>query len=265
MSALSAQINAPWPQLLLLLLLSFAAHEAGHLLVLAWLRLPGKISGGGLGLAVGLPPRAQGWRGALAALGGPLVNIGLLFLALRLGWQSLAQVNFVLAAVNLLPFLPLDGGRVLLGLFSGLLCWRRLAAALLFWGRAAAIALAISVYYFGLTRWLLPLALWLYLLAMREDKRLAYLHNAALTSCAGQSLRPPRVIFLFRDRPLYRVIRLLSPGWRDLLYFRGVWLAGDELVEHWQRGAGAAYLSELIKKYPGKGAAQKGKRGHYAE
>lgn len=249
MITLSGQICAPRAQVVLLLLLCWLAHEAGHLLALKFLGFGGRLKmGGGLGAAVELSPGAQGWRGAIAAAGGPLINFLLMQAALALGWQTAAQVNFVLAAVNLLPLLPLDGGRIILGLFSGLISWRRLAALLLFWARAAAIALGICVYYFGLTRLLLPAALWLYLLAAKEEGRLAYLHITALWACRGRALRPLRRIYLRRDKPLYKVVALLSPGWRNLVSYRGRPLEEDELLELWQQGRGADMISAVISK-----------------
>lgn len=246
MMELSTQIENPLWAVLCLVLLAFPLHEAGHLLALRLLGERGRI-GGGLGVAVKMPPSVQGWRSATVAAAGPCANLLALWLALRCGWQVAAQVNFVLATVNLLPILPLDGGRIVLGLASGPVAWRRVAAFLLLSGRAAAIALAMCVYYFGLSRWLLGAALWLYFLSMLEDRRLSAVHIVALGECVGQKLRPARLVLIGREQPLYRVMRLLSPGWRNIVYYNGRKFDGDWLVGRWLEGQGALLLTDLIK------------------
>jgi stage IV sporulation protein FB len=89
-----------------------------------------------------------------------------------LGWQSGFEANFVLAVVNMLPFLPLDGGKVLRGLLSGLFGWERLSRFLLLLGQGAALAFVGVIYYFNLPHVQLFLALWLYLLAWQEQRNL---------------------------------------------------------------------------------------------
>lgn len=246
MTELSARIDTPGLAALCLVLLAFPLHELGHLLALRLLGERGKM-GGGLGVAVKMPPSVQGWRLAVVAAAGPCANLLAMWLALRLDWQVVAQTNFVLATVNLLPFLPLDGGRIVLGLFSVVWAWRRLAAFLLLSGRAAAIALVMCVYYFGLSRWLVLVALWLYFLSMAEDKRLSAVHIVALGECVGQGARPTRRVLIRRSLPLYRVMRLLSPGWRNVVYYKGRKIDGDRLVSHWLDGQGARFLTDLLK------------------
>ncbi len=69
-----------------------------------------------------------GWRGAVIALAGPLMNALLVVLAMAgvgSGWVPrvdallFVRVNLVLMAFNLLPVLPLDGGRILYALCAG--------------------------------------------------------------------------------------------------------------------------------------------------
>lgn len=245
-----AKIDEPLWALVLLVAVAFPLHEMGHLLALRLLGWHGGVKMGALGLAVSLPVGVQGWRLAVVAASGPAANLLVMWLALH--WQlafaqALAQVNFVLAAVNLLPILPLDGGKMLLGLFSGLVAWRRLAGWLLFAARAWAVALVLCVYYFGLSRWLVVAALWLYLLAMQENRRLGYLLAVGLAACRGQSWRPLRCIRLWVDEPLWRVERVMSPGWRNVLWLAGRQIDGDELLDCCEAGGGAAYLSEILK------------------
>ncbi len=132
--------------LLSALLAAAAAHEAGHLLAL---RLAGaRLTAFRLDL-LGFRMDSRGalsrWQELLAALSGPAA--GLLFAALASfagRWLNsaflscAAGVSLLLSIFNLLPALPLDGGRALLALscsppllrVTGLLC----AVALLAFG-----------------------------------------------------------------------------------------------------------------------------------
>ena len=120
-----------------------------------------------------MPPSCQGWRESYVALGGPAANLLLLAAAWRWDWPQLLAGNLVMAAVNLLPFLPLDGGKALRGLAGSVFSWLAVSRFLLLWGKAAALAFAGVVYYFGLRRWLL-------LVAGREEQNLPYLHMLRL-------------------------------------------------------------------------------------
>ncbi len=246
MAELSPFIRAAWPELLAALLLFLALHEAAHYLAL---RLLGFGAGlqirGCLGVAMRAAPACQGWREAFVAAAGPAANLLLLWLCLKFGWQAGAQVNFCLAAGNLLPFLPLDGGKILRGLLAGLFGWRAVSKLLLFWARAAALCFAICIYYFGLKKLLLLLALWLYLLAWQEERHLSFQLMSALTQTAGQRFRPHRVVRISRDMPVYRAVRRFSPGWRNWLLFQGRLLDGDILVGHMAAGGGAECVSAL--------------------
>ncbi|MCB9105872.1 MAG: PDZ domain-containing protein [Anaerolineales bacterium] len=100
------------------------------------------------------PVAPTAWREALAALAGPLVSLGLAGLAYLL-WnvQLHAYLNTVslflilfnagIAALNLVPFLPLDGGRLMRAIMWGLLArpafWARVERR---WGVIAVAALS---------------------------------------------------------------------------------------------------------------------------
>ena len=103
-----------------LFLLALALHEAAHLTALALFRRPVlglTLSAGGAKIETeALTLRQE----ALSAAAGPLVNLLSGALTLRCV-PAFSAVSLGLAAVNLLPLYPLDGGRILrAALLSGL-------------------------------------------------------------------------------------------------------------------------------------------------
>lgn len=93
-------------------LIAALVHEAGHFLTILF--LGGRIAAIRLGfgdvrMQVGLLPRL---RRLIALLAGPFANIGCFFLFAGV-FPEFAVVSLLLGLFNLLPVLPLDGGRVL--------------------------------------------------------------------------------------------------------------------------------------------------------
>ena len=93
-------------------LLAAACHELGHWL--AATLLGGRVFRlhlGGLGAVMELSAM-ENWQEALCAIAGPAVNLICFFLLFRRA-PAFGTVSLVLAAFNLLPVYPLDGGRIL--------------------------------------------------------------------------------------------------------------------------------------------------------
>ncbi len=96
------------------LVLAVAVHELGHVaaLVLCGAEIYGlRMEGCGLALCCAPPEGAV--RTLAAALSGPAAGVGLFCILRGLGCPEGADLSLLYACVNLLPVLPLDGGRAL--------------------------------------------------------------------------------------------------------------------------------------------------------
>ena len=160
--------------LLLWGLLACAVHELGH--VAAALALGGRVerlSLTAVGAELSFSYRAPLTYGqdSLVALAGPASNLVLGGLFFILNRQLPAVLSLGVGAFNLLPILPLDGGRVLYGLLADKLDpdWAdRLltAAAGCLVGLLAGAGVIVAVHYANVT--LLLTALWLLTRVLRH-------------------------------------------------------------------------------------------------
>lgn len=215
-------------------LLAFAcvlAHELAHVLAARRLGLAVEevelLPFGGvarLGGQLVLHPAREFW----VALAGPLGNLLLVFLALgakRHGlWHEelgpfFIQCNLLLAAFNLLPALPLDGGRVYRAVLAGRLDLRQATY------RASALgqALALVVLACGVVGlWLgasgldvIFVALFLFFAARRERARAPFLVAWQLAAKKGELLRggmlPAAQLVALEEVPLGQVVASFLP------------------------------------------------------
>jgi Zn-dependent protease len=179
---------------------SVLAHELSHALAARVLGIGtmeiSLLLFGGVARIVSEPVDAAGE--ALMAMAGPLTSVtfaGLLWLASQLvaGWPGdllalLGLANLMLAAFNLLPGFPLDGGRVARAVVWRLTGRRLLATQVTAWfGRGLALLLIVgglaAVVLLRTPRYLLHVALGLFLLnAANQGERAArQLDRYALT------------------------------------------------------------------------------------
>ena len=103
-------------------LMACAVHELGHIAAAA--ALGGRIEGlsltvVGAELRIGYEVPLTYGRDSLVALAGPAANLLWGGLALALHWELAAALALAVGAFNLLPIMPLDGGRVVYGLLAG--------------------------------------------------------------------------------------------------------------------------------------------------
>ena len=179
------------------LLIGLTVHEGAHLLAA---RLAGvgvsrlRLMPFGGAIDMENPYALSPARVIAVAAAGPLSNCVLLFLAAALAhWRVIApefalalmRVNAALMLFNLLPALPLDGGRMLVALLSRRMS-RACAAAFGIWaGRAVAGLLLFACLYGGIRfgRFNLSFALAaVFILASARDER------AALSGVDGRAM-----------------------------------------------------------------------------
>ena len=156
--------------------LACVVHELGHLLVGAalggrprWLSL----SAVGLELNMEYPAGLSYGRELAVALAGPAVNLVTGGICAQFGNYLLAGVSFGLGLFNLMPVLPLDGGRALwcvLSALCGAQTGERAAdgAAGVLVGLLAGIGAAAAVSYANFT--LLLAAVWLFGLTLLRKR-----------------------------------------------------------------------------------------------
>lgn len=160
--------------------LAFASvllHELGHALVAR--KLGVRISGIELGFFGGAakmvdPPRTANHELAIAAAG-PAVSLVLAGLGLGLGAVThvpllswIGWTNLILAAFNLIPALPMDGGRMLRALLTRKLDYIRATDVSVKIARVTAIAFAVLGLASGMYQ-LVLLAPFLWILSTREQ------------------------------------------------------------------------------------------------
>lgn len=185
--------------LLAVAVLVVGLHEIGHAMCARALGLPVReVYFFPLGGVLKLDIRVEhaGWREAVVALFGPVINLVLAMGAIALQNYVLKNdllmpfitANLTMCAFNLLPALPLDGGRALRAMLMSVIGVMR-ATRVCVWlsrGIAAGIILlfAFSVIN-GMTQWIaLPVGLFLFMGAQQEAANMSGYFNA-LTNKTG--------------------------------------------------------------------------------
>ena len=103
------------------LALTVTVHELGH--VAALILCGAEVCGlrmEGCGLVLRCTPQEGALRTVTAALAGPAAGAGLFCILRGLGYIACAELSLLFSCVNLLPVLPLDGGRALYAALAAL-------------------------------------------------------------------------------------------------------------------------------------------------
>ena len=102
------------------LALTVTVHELGHVaaLILCGAQVCG-LRMEGCGLVLRCTPPEGALRTVTAALAGPAAGAGLFCILRGLGYIACAELSLLFSCVNLLPVLPLDGGRALYAALAG--------------------------------------------------------------------------------------------------------------------------------------------------
>ncbi len=227
---------------------AFICHEFGHVFVafIFGFGLPGWQAGG-----LVLPPACQGKKETAVAFAGPAVNLLCFFLLPSAGfWQS-AQI--LLALANLLPVLPLDGGRMIRGFLTGLVNWRFLSKVLSVAGIVFGIGIIIFTVFFGLRKgtFFAGWFLWgiiLMCLAYKEKQNISWSYWRILLA-QGKGYGRCKILLIAAELTVAEALPLLSPGRRYVLFLSsGGLLKGEDLLKAFWRGEGQLFLKEIYFK-----------------
>lgn len=168
---------------------------------------------------------------SMIAIAGPLFNLLLLLFGQIMRWQGLwpgawaddfIRINFWLAAFNLIPVLPLDGGRIVRAFFCGSFGFVRTTKCLAWAGRSLGIFLAVS----ALGMWqsqdigaepvfLMLLAAFFWLTGRKEifTARLTFLRQLAQKKVElnNKGLMPVKWLTVRPETPLVRIVEKFIP------------------------------------------------------
>lgn len=162
------------------------------------------------------------------AIAGPLVNFVLAGVAWIIGWyidiewydyKFFMETNLALGLFNLLPALPLDGGRIYRAGLTKLVGYRQATERAANVGRITSICLAVaalwSLYYGVINFTLLFLAIFLYLAATRERGMASYICMQHLTRKKEELLSKGVLVTeqftAVSTTPLREIIRWFEP------------------------------------------------------
>lgn len=171
------------------------------------------------------------WEESIMALAGPFFNLVLLFAVQFARWQGLlagswaedfVRYNLYLAAFNLLPVLPLDGGRVVRAVLAESLGFVRVTKVLAWAGKFTGVALALTGLILAVKgAWsegpltLLILGIFFWLAGGKEvaTARITFLRQLSRKKeeLAAKGMMKSKWITARADTPVVRIVEELTP------------------------------------------------------
>jgi len=213
-------------------LVTLFLHEAAHFICALFLHLQitqVELTPFGGSMKIPLIDALAPAKAFLLSSAGPVCNSVLFTAAVFTVWRhafyhnlmlAFIQCNFVMLAMNLLPVLPLDGGRMLLALLSKRLNRARVLRTLLICGRVVAVSLIISGFALSLQGAchlsLITLGCYLLYAAAIEERTSVSRYLAAFMSrrCRLERHRPlnTQTLCAASSMPVFMLIEYLHPG-----------------------------------------------------
>ncbi len=250
------------------------SHELAHVVVARLNRIPIErleLYPFGGALRIADLELAEPMAEATTALAGPLQNFLLLGLGQLLAGAGIADeprlefflhVNLVMGLFNLLPILPLDGGRVARLILGNRWGYEEAARRLLRWGCVAAVvaaaggALALALGSSPLSLWTVAVFLWI---SARRERPPAHLTFFRLLDLKVRRLRERGVLgteglIALEGTTVGEVVRCLVPRryHRVLVADEGLEVLGEiterELTEEVFRGGTGATMGEVLRR-----------------
>jgi stage IV sporulation protein FB len=208
--------------------LSVLLHEIGHTIIAKGLAIQVEeielFPFGGVAKMEDIT-KYGGFMEAFIALAGPVVSgtIGLicaLFAKNNAFFAMTAQFNFILFIFNMLPALPMDGGRILRNILLHHMSYKQATKAMVVSGRLIAIALVlynVIIIYRGSTSFAYVItAIFIYLGCYKEMKFCSYYYllnkNNYKKNHGGKRRLKTRVINVYEDTLVRFAANQFSPG-----------------------------------------------------
>lgn len=214
-----------------MLLLSLGIHEAAHYLAARALGISFhslRLTPFGGMSQIENPYTISAPRLCAVSAAGPIANLFVMLLSAALcHWRmlnvqtasELIQINALLMLFNLLPALPLDGGRILYAILSIFISRKRAAETGIFLGRVLAVLLTLAALWGLIFRGALnlsPVFAALFLLSSSGDERRALMDSRVQSLIS--SIRPlteplpANIVAITSDTPPETALRSTVPG-----------------------------------------------------
>lgn len=156
------------------MIVGWLIHEMGHVVVGKLMDVRLRPEFGLLGVGMKEQKVVRGKEESLLASGGVIANLIWGVIAFILGLEYYYEASMLLAILNILPVLPLDGGKIVRGILSCYFSETKVTNVLAYFGQVLAMVFVFFVLAFDLRPVLLILPIMVYFLAMADVKNNEY-------------------------------------------------------------------------------------------